>query len=157
MWWNQHRTCPVCKRRLKVNDCHQITYKPRELIAQEEKAAEEKASDPKESDRVSGNSIYTDISSRILQDIKDIDLNWSYGTKIDTLARHIIWLREHDPGAKAIVFSQYKSFLGVLGSAFARFKIGYCSVDHKDGIEQFKSDPSVSCPSPCSSACSFTN
>ena len=155
LWWNQHRTCPVCKRRLKVDDCHQITYKPRELIAQEEKAAEEKTPDSKESERAGG-SIYTDISSEIFQDIKNIDLNWSYGTKIDTLARHIIWLREHDPGAKAIVFSQYKSFLGVLGSAFSRFKIGHSSVDHKDGIEQFKSDPSVSSPPPCSSACRFT-
>lgn len=93
--------------------------------------------------RHSKNSVYTDISSGILSEIKNIDLDGSFGTKIDTLSRHILWLRQHDPGAKSIVFSQYKGFLGVLGSAFSRFKIGYTSVDNKDGIEKFKSDPAV--------------
>lgn len=54
-----------------------------------------------------------------------------------------MWLREHDPGAKSIVFSQYRDFLGVLGTAFARFKIGYSSVEAKDGIRKFKEDPAV--------------
>lgn len=98
-----------------------------------------------DAERPSRNSIYMDMSSGMLQQIKNIDLEASYGTKIDTLARHLKWLRLHDPGAKSIVFSQYKHFLGVLGSAFSRFNIGCISVDHKDGIERFKSDPAVSC------------
>ncbi|EDP49222.1 SNF2 family helicase/ATPase, putative [Aspergillus fumigatus A1163] len=139
IWWNQHRTCPTCKRRLKVNDFHQITYKPEEFVVQEEKT-------PKlESGRSSNSFIYTDISSGTLKEIKNIDLEASFGTKIDTLARHILWLREHDPGAKSIIFSQYKTFLEVLGTAFSRFKIGYSSIDNADGIERFKSDPAVEC------------
>jgi len=138
MWWQQHRTCPTCKKHLKANDFHQITYKPRELLVQEEKTPTKL-----ESERSLKNSIYSDISSGVLREIKNIDLDGSFGTKIDTLARHIMWLRQHDPGAKSIVFSQYKNFLGVLASAFLRFKIGYSSVDSKDGIEKFKSDPSV--------------
>jgi E3 ubiquitin-protein ligase SHPRH len=140
IWWNQHRTCPTCKRRLKVNDFHQITYKPEEFVVQEEKT-------PKlESGRSSNSFIYADISSGTLKEIKNIDLEASFGTKIDTLARHILWLREHDPGAKSIIFSQYKTFLEVLATAFARFKIGYSSIDNADGIERFKSDPAVRFP-----------
>lgn len=138
LWWNQHRTCPTCKSRLKPNDFHQITYKPQEFVAQEEKALDKIGSE-----RASDNLIYSDVSSGLLREIKDIDLGDSFGTKIDTLARHIIWLREHDPGAKAVVFSQYRSFLGVLEVAFSRSKIGYSSVDRKGGIERFKSDPAV--------------
>ncbi|RLL97244.1 hypothetical protein CFD26_106303 [Aspergillus turcosus] len=139
IWWNQHRTCPTCKKRLKVNDFHQITYKPEEFVVQEEKT-------PKfESGRPSNNFIYADISSGTLKEIKNIDLDASFGTKIDTLARHILWLREHDPGAKSIIFSQYKTFLEVLGTAFTRFKIGYSSIDNADGIERFKTDPAVEC------------
>lgn len=104
---------------------------------------EEKSPTKLESDRPSKNSIYSDISSGVLREIKNIDLDRSFGTKIDTLARHIMWLREHDPGAKSIVFSQYKNFLGVLATAFTRFKIGFSSVDEKGGIERFKSDPAV--------------
>ena len=141
MWWNLHRTCPTCKSRLKANDFHQITYKPQEFIAQEEKT-----STKIETGHASENLIYTDISSSLLREIKDIDLPGSFGTKIDTLARHIMWLRENDPGAKAVVFSQYKNFLGVLGTAFTLYKIGHSSVDSKDGIENFKSDPAVCFP-----------
>ncbi|KAL2828661.1 peptide N-acetyl-beta-D-glucosaminyl asparaginase amidase A-domain-containing protein [Aspergillus cavernicola] len=139
LWWHQHRTCPICKKRLKANDFYQITYKPQEFVVQEERSS------PNEHGRQSNNSIYTDIGSGTLHEIKNIDLKDSFGTKIDTLARHILWLREHDPGAQSIVFSQYKSFLEYLGIAFRRLKIGYSSVDDPDGIPKFKSDPGIEC------------
>ncbi|RAH46455.1 putative SNF2 family helicase/ATPase, partial [Aspergillus brunneoviolaceus CBS 621.78] len=141
IWWRQHRTCPTCKRRLKANDFHQITYKPQDYVVQEEKAPTKAMSERPSST----NSIYHDISSSTLNEIKNIDLNSSFGTKIDTLARHIMWLREHDPGAKSVVFSQYKNFLEILASALSRFKIGFSSVDSKDGIQNFKSDPALEC------------
>ncbi|EEP82986.1 predicted protein [Uncinocarpus reesii 1704] len=139
-WWRQHRSCPTCKTRLRSNELHQITYKPSELVAQEEKT-----SGHLESDHAMKNAIYSDIESRDLKEIKDIDIDGSFGTKIDTLARHLIWLRHHDPGAKSIVFSQYKSFLGILANAFKRFKIEFSSIDSPDGIERFKKEPSVEC------------
>ncbi|KAJ5948434.1 hypothetical protein N7454_001741 [Penicillium verhagenii] len=140
IWWRQHRTCPVCKRSLKYSDFHQITYKPQELVAQEEESTIKS-----DHERHSNNAIYSDISSGLLNEIKNIDLNGSFGTKIDTIARHIIWLREHDPGAKSIIFSQYKNFLEVLQRALYRFKIASSSIDHPGGIESFKKDPSVEC------------
>ncbi|KAL2864568.1 putative SNF2 family helicase/ATPase [Aspergillus lucknowensis] len=140
LWWRQHRTCPICKKRLKANDFYQITYKPQEFVVQEEKSAPHI-----DLGRQSSNSIYTDIGSGTLHEIKNIDLKDSFGTKIDTLARHILWLREHDPGAQSIIFSQYKSFLEYLSNAFKRFKIEYSSVDDHDGISKFKNDPAVEC------------
>ncbi|PKY04018.1 DEAD box-containing helicase-like transcription factor/DNA repair protein [Aspergillus campestris IBT 28561] len=140
LWWSRSRTCPTCKKRLKANDFHQITYKPQEFVAEEEKAPMKMGSE-----RLRKNSIYTDISSGTLSEIKNIDLDSSFGTKIDTLARHILWLREHDPGSKSVVFSQYRYFLGILGSAFKKFQIGYSTFDNKDGIHMFKTDPSVEC------------
>ncbi|KAE8350169.1 SNF2 family N-terminal domain-containing protein [Aspergillus coremiiformis] len=140
MWWHQHRTCPTCKKRLKAIDFYQITYKPQEFLVLEEKPATKIG--PR---RPPKNSIYTDISSGTLREIKNIDLDGSFGTKIDTLARHMLWLRHHDPGAKSVIFSQYKDFLEVLAIAFDRFKIGSSSVDSKAGISKFKCDPSVEC------------
>ncbi|KAJ5748071.1 uncharacterized protein N7511_009767 [Penicillium nucicola] len=140
MWWRSHKTCPVCKKTLKLADFHQITYKPQELVAQEEESSHKQGHE-----QHAENAIYSDISSGLLREIKNIELNDSFGTKIDTLARHILWLREHDPGAKSIVFSQYKSFLTVLYEAFCRFKIVSSSIDRPDGIESFKRDPTVEC------------
>ncbi|KAL5333751.1 SNF2 family N-terminal domain-containing protein [Aspergillus crustosus] len=140
LWWRQHRNCPTCKKRLKANDFYQITYKPQEFVVQEEKFSRSI-----QLGHQSKNSIYTDIASGTLHQIKNIDLKDSFGTKIDTLARHILWLREHDPGAQAVVFSQYRSFLQYLATAFKRFQIGYSSVDDFDGIQKFKNDPAVEC------------
>lgn len=140
LWWRAHRTCPICKKPLRLRDFHQITYKPQDLVAQEEEPSAKF-----DHERHSQNAIYSDISSGVLNEIKNIDLDDSFGTKIDTLARHIMWLREHDPGAKSIVFSQYKNFLTVLQRAFHRFKIVSSSVDTPGGIERFKKDPAVRC------------
>ncbi|KAK2768837.1 hypothetical protein FQN54_000697 [Arachnomyces sp. PD_36] len=142
MWWSQHRSCPTCKKRLKSNDFHQISYKPKELVVQEERSTARIVANRTESKKM---SIYSDISSGVLRAIRNIDLDSSFGTKVDTLCRHLIWLRANDPGAKSIVFSQYKNFLGVLATAFKRFDIGFSSVESKDGIEKFKSDPSTEC------------
>jgi len=90
-------------------------------------------------------TIYSGIRDTILNQIKNVDLDGSFGTKIDTLARHILWIREHDAGAKAIVFSQYRDFLDVLARAFGQFKIGFTGIDRKDGIQKFKNEPGKEC------------
>ena len=88
-------------------------------------------------------TIYSGIHDNVLHQIKNIDLDGSFGTKIDTIARHILWMREHDPGAKSIVFSQYRDFLAVLARAFVQFRIDFTGIDQKDGIQKFRNDPSV--------------
>ena len=77
--------------------------------------------------------------------IKSIDLDGSYGTKIDTIARHLLYLREADPGSKSIIFSQYSDFLEVLERAFRQFKIGCTGISAKKGVEKFRKDASIEC------------
>jgi E3 ubiquitin-protein ligase SHPRH len=146
-WWRDHRTCPVCKRHLHHNDFHEVTYKPQELVTHEEENPHHDDDEAPISPSRSTKGIYSDVSTAVLNQIKNIDVDGSFGTKIDTIARHLLWLREHDPGAKTIVFSQFREFLEVLGRAFRQFKIGYSSIDKPNGIERFKNDPSVS-PTP---------
>ncbi|KAH7062432.1 DEAD box-containing helicase-like transcription factor/DNA repair protein [Macrophomina phaseolina] len=145
IWSKQHHSCPLCKRRLNLNrDFHEITYKPKELRAQEEHQTTP-VSDGDSTPSSGSSSIYTEISQSTMNDIKTIDLNGSFGTKIDTLARHMLWIREHDPGSKSVVFSQYGDFLKVLGDAFRQFKIGFSNIAEKGSIQNFKQDPSVEC------------
>lgn len=91
-------------------------------------------------------AIYSDIHRSTLNEIKNIDVNGSFGTKVDSLARHILWLREHDSGSKSVVFSQFRDFLGILARAFDKFKIKYTSIDKNHGIQKFKDDPGVCLP-----------
>jgi E3 ubiquitin-protein ligase SHPRH len=141
-----HHNCPVCKRRLIQADLHEITYKPQELSIQAEEVQEisQERSSPSSTSRKS--AIYSEISKSKLAEIKNIELDGpSFTTKIDTLARHLIWLRESDPGAKSIIYCQFKDFLEVLARAFDRFRIGYSSIDKSNGIEKFKQDPGIEC------------
>ncbi|RDL41323.1 p-loop containing nucleoside triphosphate hydrolase [Venustampulla echinocandica] len=144
LWWSAHRNCPVCKKKLIQADLHEITYKPQELSIQAEVPGPQERASPSATSRKS--AIYSEISKNKLAEIKNIELDGpSFTTKVDTLARHLIWLRDSDPGAKSIIYSQFKDFLDVLALAFQRFRIGYSSIDRSDGIEKFKQDPSVEC------------
>jgi E3 ubiquitin-protein ligase SHPRH len=76
----------------------------------------------------------------------NIELNGpAFTTKVTTLARHLIWLRESDPGAKSIIYSQFQDFLDVLALAFEKFRIGFSSIGQTNGIKKFKEDPGVEC------------
>lgn len=48
---------------------------------------------------------------------KSVEL--SYGIKFHTLGRYLQWPREHDPGAKSTVFSQYRKLPDVPGDRLA--------------------------------------
>lgn len=143
-WWGTHRNCPTCKKHLRKQDFHNITYKPSELSMEEEAGPSAPTKDCS-TDDTKASGIYSGIREPILNQIKDIDIDGAFGTKIDTIARHIFWIRQHDPGAKSIIFSQYKDFLDVLHRAFTQFKIGCTSIDKKGGIQSFKNDPGIEC------------
>jgi hypothetical protein len=131
--------CPACKRRVTLNDLHDVTDKPQEL-----KMAEEKPITPHNQDRAlvspKQSGIYSQISRNTLAQIKNIDLAVSsFTTKVDTLCRYLLWLREADPCAKSIIFSQFSDFPVIRGRAFTCHSIGYSTIDKPGGIEKFKS------------------
>ncbi|KAF2740528.1 ATP-dependent DNA helicase [Polyplosphaeria fusca] len=143
-WWHEHRTCPLCKIRLYSSDFKDINFKPSSMKAQEEVQGMASPSQPSTPASL-GSSIYSDISDSNMKEIKMIDLDGSYGTKVDMIARHLIWIRNNDPGAKSIIFSQFGDFLDVLGEALKRWKIGASSISDRDGIQKFKADPAMEC------------
>ncbi|KAK4193011.1 putative ATP-dependent helicase IRC20 [Podospora australis] len=145
LWFKAHHNCPICKRRLTDSNLHDITLKPQELkLHQESDTRDSPQSSPSQSFTASARvpAIYSEFNADQLADIKNIDLDGpNFTTKVDTLVRHILWLRGSDPGAKSIVFSQYKEFLAVVALAFQRYRIGYTSFDKANGITKFKEDP----------------
>ncbi|KAH8131287.1 E3 ubiquitin-protein ligase SHPRH [Trichoderma asperellum] len=151
MWFKAHRNCPVCKRALKADNLHDIIIKPQQLQVHGEESGVPKANSNDDSlqrrrDSSKQTVLYSEFDNRELERMKNIELDGpSFTTKVDTLVRHLMWLRESDPGAKSIVFSQYKDFLNILRNAFNRFRIGYASIDDPDGIKRFKEDPAVEC------------
>jgi len=145
MWWSEHRNCPVCKRKLQLTDFYDVTYRAVESSKQLN-SMENSSESLVKSTSSQGNSIYTSIPPSMLEDIKFIDIRGgSYGSKVDTLVRHIIYLRQRDPGSKAIVFSQYRDFLDVISRSLQQNQIIHSKFDDKEGIVEFKSNPANEC------------
>lgn len=147
-WYKAHRNCPVCKKHLTSAQLHDITMKPQELRMHDESSDSSGGQNTSPSQEQNGvakkTGIYSTFGSDKLAEIKNIELDGpSYTTKVDTLIRHLLWIRQTDPGAKSIVFSQYRDFLDVLATAFRRFRIGFASIDSHGGTTRFKEDPAV--------------
>jgi hypothetical protein len=54
---------------------------------------------------------YNTIGPSLLAEIDTMEVCGSYGTKIDTLVRHLLFLQLTDAGAKSIVFSAWEDSL----------------------------------------------
>ncbi|ORY71999.1 E3 ubiquitin-protein ligase [Pseudomassariella vexata] len=145
LWFKAHHNCPICKRKLDLNMLHDITLKKPEFkLHTEHNAMPIPESSHKARNKRSG--IYSEFSDEKLQAIKNIDIDGpSFATKVDTLIKHVLWLRGADPGAKSIIFSQFREFLDVVRRAFTHYRIGFTSFDAKDGISRFKEDPGAEC------------
>nr|XP_036583008.1 SNF2 family domain-containing protein [Colletotrichum truncatum]KAF6791904.1 SNF2 family domain-containing protein [Colletotrichum truncatum] len=106
-WYRAHRNCPMCKRQLRLTELHDITLKPREIKLHEDTATSASLEENK-SRAIKTNGIYSQFSSEKVAQINDVELTGlSFGTKVDSIVRHVLWLRESDPGAKSIIFTQY--------------------------------------------------
>lgn len=163
LWFKAHHNCPVCKRKLTIDNLHDITLKRQALKVTDEHGSSNGGSNGDRTDgRQDGQNqqnqpqkqlaeskkanIYAAFSTEKLEEIKNIDLPGpSFTTKVDTIVRHLLWLRSTDPGAKSIVFSQYPAFLSILAEAFRRYRIAFSRYTDRDGIERFKDDPSIEC------------
>ncbi|KAI0119201.1 SNF2 family N-terminal domain-containing protein [Daldinia grandis] len=147
-WLKKAHICPVCKTKLSSSNLHDITLKKQELkFHQEHQGENSQASDEASALTKSKKlGIYSEFSSNKLDAIKTINLKGpSFATKIDTLAKHLLWLRVEDPGAKSVIFSQFGEFLEILGRAFDQYQIGHSSFKEKNGINTFKEDPAIEC------------
>ncbi|KAI1391186.1 SNF2 family N-terminal domain-containing protein [Hypoxylon trugodes] len=147
-WFKTSRSCPVCKKHLTTAMLHDITLKKQELrVHQEHTQGQSQVANEDDSvTKSKSQGIYSEFGKGKLEAIKSIDLNGpSYATKVETLTKHLKWLRVEDPGAKSVIFSQFAGFLDILRSAFDHYNIGYTSFKMKDGIQKFKEDPAIEC------------
>jgi hypothetical protein len=54
---------------------------------------------------------YNSIDRDTFSAINEVECLGSYGTKIETLIRHLLYLQKHEPDAKSIVFSAWADSL----------------------------------------------
>ena len=141
-WRRTSQGCPICKAKLRPADFFPVSYRPTEIAMQKERLGASK--DPSARSNAQG-VIYEAVDDRVLREIKSIDLGaLSYGSKIDMITRHMIWLKRNEPCFKAVIFSQWKDILEVIKSSLKRYNIGFSSLE-PGGIDKFKGDLDTSC------------
>ncbi|KAI0702634.1 SNF2 family N-terminal domain-containing protein [Earliella scabrosa] len=91
---------------------------------------------------------YNFISPQTLQDIQAMEAYGSYGSKIETLVRHLLYLEVTDPGAKSIVFSAWADSLLIIQHALKANGISCLRIDQNTGrqnaAKKFRTDPTIS-------------
>lgn len=69
------------------------------------------------------------LKNQLLALINKISLNGSFGTKLDTILRHILYLKSASPGVKILVFSSWEQVLDILADGCRRNSIGYVKLE----------------------------
>ncbi|KAH8149060.1 uncharacterized protein LAJ45_07036 [Morchella importuna] len=144
-WYKASHKCPACTATLSLKDMYQISYRPKEATMQEERAPASSSSGPA---AAASASIYSGMDKRIMGEIKRVEINQHFGSKIDMIIRHLLWLRQHEPNFKAVLFSQWGDFLDFMKTALTRSHIGFATLGDtrgRSGIHTFKTDPSTHC------------
>ena len=88
-----------------------------------------------------------------LKTLSSISLTESFGTKIDTIVRHILYLKSSDPLVKVLVFSQWEQVLEIITKSMDIHKISWLRIEHssrkkiKKGKEviEFQNNPDITC------------
>ncbi|KAI6013221.1 SNF2 family N-terminal domain-containing protein [Pisolithus marmoratus] len=135
--------CPVCRVPVEMNELHRFTVQdelpppPKPVLANGELVPKSRRSIE-----------YNMISRSLFHEIQQIESEGSYGSKIQTLVRHLLHIQVSDPGAKSIVFSAWADSLHIIEHAFRRNGIPSIRLDKTQGkannaAKQFRTDPTL--------------
>ncbi|ANB14363.1 E3 ubiquitin-protein ligase IRC20 [Sugiyamaella lignohabitans] len=137
-WWKLHKTCPVCKHVLGPDQVYNFTY--RRTDVEMTHLVEE---DEEEDSNANSNGIYSLAAKKNVSEIKSMPLSSNYGSKIDFIVQHLLWLRHLDKTTQVVIFSQWTEMLDLLKSALDDHYIQYASVNSR--MDEFKKNPEIAC------------
>ncbi|EJD05157.1 uncharacterized protein FOMMEDRAFT_81201 [Fomitiporia mediterranea MF3/22] len=137
------RACPICRVAIDPDQLQRITLEEKKVDSSSPKKryVPDSSENAPHSRRVIE---YNTIDSDVFEELRKIVCLGSYGTKIETLVRHLLYLEEVDPGCKSIVFSAWADSLYILERALTENGIACLRIDQKKGGQNaaklFKTD-----------------
>ncbi|KAF5351852.1 hypothetical protein D9756_007728 [Leucocoprinus leucothites] len=91
---------------------------------------------------------YNTLHPEVLEAIHQVEALGDFGSKIQTLVKHLLYLQVNDPGSKSIVFSAWADSLHIVQAALLHNGIRSLRIDQSskgDGAAKiFRKDPNVS-------------
>ncbi|RDX45998.1 hypothetical protein OH76DRAFT_1407336 [Lentinus brumalis] len=139
------KACPVCRVPINIDQLQRFTVdsKPGEAAKPPPKILRNNEVMP-----VSRREIqYNIISPDVMQDIQAMECLGSYGSKIETLVRHLLYLDVTDSGSKSIIFSAWADSLLIIQHALKANGISCLRIDQNTGrqnaAKKFRTDPTI--------------
>ncbi|KAI9002575.1 hypothetical protein DFJ74DRAFT_696102 [Hyaloraphidium curvatum] len=133
-WVNQHRKCPTCNSTMAVSEINRVSFN----------------STKRKSDELTLEGVIRRASSfcdvlpaTSTTKVQKIHLLGSFGSKLDTIVRHIMSL---DKGEKVVLFSQWEQVLDFLANGLAKNGIHYVRFQGSQrnrAAVQFRRNPEI--------------
>ncbi|KAI9097243.1 hypothetical protein DFS34DRAFT_114978 [Phlyctochytrium arcticum] len=145
IWIDRYQKCPACNQKVKRGESTPVT-----LEVPVEKFVAPLRLDPVSfsSNRIEDVPIKDETS--LIRQLSNIPLRGgSLGSKLDTILRHLQFIRQNDPTAKTLIFSQWENLLTILAVGMTRNKIPHVKLvngsraHRSDALRQFNDDPSM--------------
>ncbi|KAI0742548.1 SNF2 family N-terminal domain-containing protein [Daedaleopsis nitida] len=139
------KACPVCRVPIHPDQLQRFTVeqKPDEPVAAPPQILANGEVMPKSRREIQ----YNYISAQTLRDIQAMESIGSYGSKIETLVRHLLYLDVTDSGSKSIVFSAWADSLLIIQHALRENGISCLRIDQNTGrrnaAKKFRTDPTI--------------
>lgn len=114
------KKCAICQSRITIDDITNVRFAPLAPIDGEQ---EKERFTKKKSLNAQYSIIPKEIQSQTIHD--------SYGTKIDTIIKHMLFLLQKDHTTKMILFSQEAKVLDICAIAMQRNDIQYVNLGGK--------------------------
>lgn len=90
---------------------------------------------------------YNRMSDDAWEAIQEVEIFGSYGSKIESLVKHLVWFQEKDPGTKSIVFSAWADSLAIIEHALSSNGISCLQIKAGKGkrntSSEFKNNPDI--------------
>ncbi|KZT00238.1 uncharacterized protein LAESUDRAFT_816623 [Laetiporus sulphureus 93-53] len=140
------KACPVCRAPIKSDQLQRFSVA--KTAEQALNAAPPSIANNELAPKSRRHINYNVIDPVIFQDIQSMESLGSYGSKVQTLVRHILYLQLTDPGAKSIIFSAWADSLHIIQHALNHNGISSLRIDQHRGkqnaAKRFKTDPTIS-------------
>ncbi|EJT97111.1 hypothetical protein DACRYDRAFT_119591 [Dacryopinax primogenitus] len=124
--------CPVCRQPLSKQTIHRIVFHAGEKVDEGEELVEPEGA----------HIDYNVMDLELLREIDDIEAHGNYGSKVQALVKHLLYLKKKEPEAKSIVFSAWMDSLNIIARALQENDISCIRVEAgRNAAREFRLDP----------------
>ncbi|KAG0001942.1 hypothetical protein BGZ79_003903 [Entomortierella chlamydospora] len=142
-WTKNHSKCPSCNSLISRRRLTRVTMSGSVAEPETDLTLTSETSEGSSSPSASLQSkVYHVNNLRLVPEtIRRMPIEDGYGSKIDSITRHISYLVREDPEAKCLVFSQWNNLLQLLSESLTKNRIGFVKLTGasvKTAVRQFK-------------------